>query len=120
MKNLQKERYRNRKVRAKRIRFKIHGTAARPRVAIFRSLQHIYAQFINDDQGHTILEVSDSNLKNSGKLKKSEVAHEVGKLAAAKANKAKITSVVFDRKGYRYHGRIKAFADGMRDSGLKF
>ena len=120
MKNQQKDRHRNKKVRAKRIRFKIHGTANRPRVAIHRSLQHIYAQFINDDLGQTILEVSDLNLKNSNKLKKSEVARQVGTLAAEKAQQAKINNVVFDRRGFRYHGRIKAMADGMRANGLKF
>ncbi len=120
--------------RHKRIRAKIFGTADRPRLSVFRSLKHIYAQIINDENGETLVAASDlefKKLKTQIKKKKIEetqkpltgkvaIAYEVGKLLAKKALKKKIKKVVFDRGGYKYHGRIKALADGTRDGGLKF
>lgn len=104
--------------RHKRIRFKIHGTEKRPRLLVFRSLSHIYAQLINDDKAVVIDSASDKSIK--GKHKKIEAAKEVGKLIAKKALDKKIETAVFDRGGLLYHGRIKALADGAREGGLKF
>jgi large subunit ribosomal protein L18 len=105
----------------KRIRKKVNGTSERPRLCVFRSNKQIYAQFIDDIQGKTILSVS-SRVKeieeNTGS--KTEKAALVGKLAAEKALVAGITSVVFDRNGYLYHGRVKQLADAARQGGLKF
>ena len=107
-----------------KIRKKISGTAERPRLAVFKSLKQIYAQIIDDSNGVTILsasslsnEISDEIKKTKSKIEKSKV---VGKLLAAKAKDKGIESVVFDRSGYRYHGRIQAIADGAREGGLKF
>ena len=109
-----------RQLRAKRhirIRSKIHGTAERPRLSVFRSLSNICAQLINDDTGK-VLAVS-SSLK-SKKGKKADVAKQVGMDIAKKATDAKITKCVFDRGGYLYHGRVKALAEGAREGGLQF
>ena len=100
-----------------RIRNKLNGTAERPRLVVFRSLKHIYAQLVDDTQSKTIATVSDLNIEQG---KKSERAAEVGKQIAERAKQAGITRVVFDRAGYRYHGRIKAVADGARKGGLEF
>jgi large subunit ribosomal protein L18 len=99
-----------------RVRKKLAGTPARPRLVIYRSLKHIYAQLVDDVAQRTLLSVSDGELTG----KKSEKSAEVGKRLAAKAKEAGITSVVFDRAGYRYHGRVKALADGAREGGLEF
>ena len=99
--------------RHRRVRNKISGTAARPRLDVFRSAKHIYAQIIDDEQGVTL--VSDFN-GNGGNV---EAAAEIGKKIAAKALEKGITEVVFDRGGYVYHGRVKALADGAREGGLK-
>ena len=106
----------------KRIRKAISGTAERPRLSVFRSNRHIYAQFINDTEGKTLLSVSSLNKDIAGKknITKTEQARLVGKLTAEKSKAAKITDVVFDRNGYLYHGRVKALADSARESGLKF
>ncbi|PJE69788.1 MAG: 50S ribosomal protein L18 [Candidatus Staskawiczbacteria bacterium CG10_big_fil_rev_8_21_14_0_10_38_10] len=132
-KNIKQER---RKRRHQKIRVKIKGTKKRPRLCVFRSAKHIYAQLIDDEKGQTIITASDLELKQtktrsvkaaktpadkekkelSGKLK---VAYEVGKLTAEKAAKEKIENAVFDRGGFVYHGRIKALAEGVRDGGLK-
>ena len=107
--------------RVKAIRKKLRGSCERPRLVVFRSLNHIYAQIINDDTGHTLVAMSTKakGEKFSGKTK-TEKAKEVGiklaKLAIAKG----LTSVCFDRAGFKYHGRIKALADGARDGGLIF
>jgi large subunit ribosomal protein L18 len=112
-----------RKRRHQRIRAKIAGTAERPRLNVFRSLEHIYVQVIDDVSGHTL--VSASTLENSlaselsGKNKRQQ-ATAVGKLIAQRAKDAGITQVVFDRGGYLYHGRVKALADGAREGGLEF
>jgi large subunit ribosomal protein L18 len=105
----------------KRIRRKVRGTAERPRLAVFRSLNHIYAQVIDDVKGHTLAAAS-SVEKNAGIASGGNVAgaKEVGKLIAQRAREKGITKVVFDRGGYLYHGRIKALADAARKAGLEF
>ena len=106
----------------KRIRKVITGTKEKPRLSIFRSNKHIYTQFINDDEGRTMLSVSSLNKEIAEKknITKTEQAKLVGKLTAEKSKAAKITNVVFDRNGYLYHGRVKALADAARETGLKF
>ena len=99
-----------------RVRNKISGTAERPRLVVFRSLKHIYAQLVDDTANRTLATVSDLGIEQG---KKGERAAEVGKLIAERAKTAGITRVVFDRAGYRYHGRIKALADAAREAGLK-
>ncbi len=108
-----------RKKRHRRIRGKVKGTSQRPRLFVFRSNQHIYAQLIDDQKEKTLLSLSDLDLKSSQKSKK-EKASEVGKLMAEEALKKKIKKVVFDRGGYKYHGRVKALAEGAREKGLEF
>jgi large subunit ribosomal protein L18 len=105
--------------RHRRVRAKVSGTAARPRLSVFRSLSHVYVQIIDDAAGKTLAAASDAEVGKK-KLKKSETAREVGKLLAEKAAKKGIASVVFDRGGYAYTGRIAAVADGAREGGLKF
>jgi large subunit ribosomal protein L18 len=100
-----------------RIRNKVAGTQERPRLVVFRSLKHIYAQLVDDTARRTIATVSDLGIEQG---KKGERAAEVGKMIAERAKSAGITRVVFDRAGYRYHGRIKAVADGARKGGLEF
>lgn len=102
-----------------KIRAKVHGTQDRPRLCVFRSINHIYAQLINDENAKVLLSVSDKDVK-AGKKAKAEIAKEVGKAVAEKAIKEKIDTVVFDRAGFVFHGRIKAVADGAREGGLKF
>lgn len=119
----------NQKVRTrrhKRVRAKVWGTEKRPRLCVFRSKKHIYASLINDEKNCTLLTVSDLEI---GKVKtekgiekggKINLAYRVGELIAQKALKNKIETVVFDRGGYKYHGRVKSLADGARKDGLKF
>jgi len=102
-----------------KIRAKVHGTQDRPRLCVFRSINHIYAQLINDENAKVLLSVSDKDVK-SGKKAKLEIAKEVGRVVAEKAIKDKINTVVFDRAGFLFHGRVKALADGAREGGLKF
>ena len=104
--------------RHKRVRAKVLGSESKPRLCVFRSAAHIYAQLINDASGKTILAVNDVELK--GKDKKADSAKKIGKLIGEKAIEKKITEVIFDRGGYRYHGRVKALAEGAREAGLKF
>jgi len=107
--------------RHKRVRAKVFGTKERPRLCVFRSAKHIYAQLIDDQKGLTIAVASDLELKKSKKTKtKKEKASAVGELIAEKALKKKIERVIFDRGGYAYHGRVKALAEGAREGGLKF
>ncbi len=111
-----------RKRRQRRIRMKISGTPARPRLNVFRSLEHIYAQVIDDVAGNTLVSASSLDKEIAGQLdgkKKREQATLVGKLVAQRALDAGIQEVVFDRGGYIYHDRIKALADGAREGGLK-
>jgi len=109
--------------RHQRVRKKIFGTAETPRLCVYRSLSGIYAQIIDDAKGVTLVSSStvDAEIREKiGKMKKSEQAIEVGKLLGARAKSKKIGSVVFDRGGYLYMGRVKALADAARESGLKF
>jgi large subunit ribosomal protein L18 len=115
-----KEKKKKRERKKKKIRMKTFGTKERPRLCVFRSLKHIYAQIINDEEGKTLVSASDLELKDKKGLKKIEIAREVGKLIAKKALEKKIEKVSFDRAGYKYHGRIKALAEGAREEGLKF
>ena len=105
--------------RRRRVRAKIRGTAERPRLSVFRSNRGIGAQLIDDVAGHTVAAVNwtENDLKS---LKSSEQASKAGQLLAERAKAAGVETVVFDRGGYRYHGRVKALADGARESGLKF
>ena len=106
--------------RHKRVRGKVSGTAERPRLVVFRSNRGIEAQLVDDLEGKTLAAASWLHLKKSFKGSKSEQAAEVGKLLAANAKKANVETVVFDRGGYLYHGRVKALADAAREGGLKF
>ena len=118
IRKIEKKEIRNRIHR--RIRRKLSGTAARPRLAVFRSVAHIYAQVIDDAQGQTL--VSASSVDKTGKTKGGNVAaaKAIGKLVAERAKEKGIKSVVFDRGGYLYHGRVKALADAAREAGLEF
>jgi large subunit ribosomal protein L18 len=106
-----------REKRRRKVRGKISGSAAKPRLSVFRSSDHTYAQIIDDQKGKTLACASDLVMKDGSKVEK---ALAVGKEIAAAAAQKKIKEVVFDRGGYRYHGRIKALADGARSGGLKF
>jgi large subunit ribosomal protein L18 len=103
-----------------RIRRKLSGTSQRPRLAVFRSVAHIYAQVIDDTEGKTI--VSASSVDKGGRTNGGNVAaaKSIGRLVAERAREKGIKSVVFDRGGYQYHGRIKALADAAREAGLEF
>jgi len=106
--------------RHRRVRGKIRGTAERPRLAVFRSNHGIFAQLVDDDAGKTLASSSWTSLPKSFKGDKTEQATEIGKRLADAAQKAGVSSVVFDRGGYLYHGRVKALAEGAREGGLKF
>ena len=108
----------NRLRRHRRVRVKMTGTAERPRLAVFRSLNHLYAQLIDDDGQKTLAAASTVALKTKGNGM--EEAASVGKAIADKAQAAGVKQVVFDRGGYIYHGRIKALADAAREGGLNF
>ncbi len=118
---LVKKRKTLRERRHRRIRKKIKGTAERPRLCVFRSLRHIYAQLVDDERGHTLLGVSSLSPEVRGlQGTKTEMARAVGTLLGKKALEKGIRTVVFDRGGYKYHGRVKALADGAREAGLVF
>ncbi len=102
-----------------RIRKRVHGTAERPRLSVFRSNKQIYAQVINDLTGTTIASASSLSFKDE-KMPKVQQAAKVGEMVASKAQAAGVTTVVFDRNGYLYHGRVKELADAARKGGLKF
>ena len=115
--------------RQRRVRAKVQGTAARPRLSVFRSARHVYAQLIDDEAGKTLVATNDLMIadKDKDKMKKEEgrttkgnVAYAVGKMIADAAQKKGVTDVVFDRNGFTYIGRVKALAEGARDAGLKF
>ncbi len=117
--------YLARQRRHARVRKHVSGTQERPRLNVFRSLDHIYAQVIDDISGATLVSAStiDAKIRASGVLEgKSNIeqAAEVGKAVAQRALDAGVTQVVFDRGGYKYHGRVKALAEGSREAGLKF
>ncbi len=103
----------------KRIRGKVSGTTERPRLSVYRSNQHIYAQLIDDSQGHTLAAASSMD-DGIGEGKPVEIGKAVGKRIAEKATAAGVQAVVFDRNGYRYHGRVQALAEGAREGGLQF
>jgi len=118
IRKIEKKEIRNRIHR--RIRRKLSGTKERPRLAVFRSVAHIYAQVIDDVEGRTL--VSASSVDKDGKTKGGNVAaaKAIGKLVAERAKEKGVKAVVFDRGGYQYHGRIKALADAAREAGLEF
>jgi large subunit ribosomal protein L18 len=108
-----------------RVRGKVAGTAERPRLVVYRSLKNIEGQLVDDDAGRTLFGLSTlteklKGFEAEGQNRRVEQAHAAGKLLAEKATSQGIKSVVFDRGGYRYHGRVKAFADGAREGGLEF
>lgn len=109
--------------RRRRVRSSVHGTSERPRLAVYRSNQHIYAQLIDDVASVTLAAASSKELARAGKLERGsnrEAAAAVGRLIAEKAVARDMKTVVFDRGGFLYHGRIKALADGAREGGLEF
>ena len=103
--------------RRRRVRAKVHGSAVRPRISVFRSNRGIFAQLVDDASGHTLAAVSwtEAELR---KLKPMEQAEQAGKLLAERAKSKGVDAAVFDRGGYQYHGRVKAFAEGVREGGL--
>ncbi len=110
--------------RHRRVRKKVQGSAERPRLCVFRSQQHIYAQLIDDTAGQTLAAAGSTSPELKDKLGKKgrdlDAAAEVGKLIAARAKEKKVKSVVFDRAGYKYHGRVKKLAEAARKAGLEF
>lgn len=109
--------------RKRRIRRRVHGTPERPRLTVFRSARHIYAQIIDDVRGETLAAASsmEKEIRDRGKSQnKKAAAGEIGKLIAQRASEKGIDTVVFDRNGYKYHGRVKAVSDGARENGLHF
>jgi len=116
--------------RHSRVREKVRGSAARPRLAVFRSIEHIYAQLIDDDSGNTLVQASSLDVRPAtaspspaepqSNAKKSERAKTVGAMLGEKAKAKGIGEAVFDRGGYRYHGRVKALGDAARSAGLRF
>lgn len=109
-----------RKTRQKRVRAKVKGTALRPRLCVYRSLNNIYANLINDETATTILSASTLDKEVKTKASNVEAAKEVGTLIAKRAVKKEIKTVVFDRNGYLYHGKVKALAEAAREAGLEF
>lgn len=106
-----------------RVRRRVHGTRERPRLAVFRSSVHIYAQIVDDTVGRTLVAASDleADLRSQREgRKKTDVAKQVGKAIGERALAAGLTKVVFDRGGFQYHGRVKALADSAREAGLQF
>lgn len=111
------DKYQKRIRRHKRVRAKVNGTAKVPRLCVFRSIQHIYAQLINDDNHKVLAQATDFEVKAKGKVNLSKA---VGVLIAKKAKEIKVEKVVFDRGGFIFHGRVKALADGAKEGGLIF
>jgi large subunit ribosomal protein L18 len=107
-------------VRHRRVRKKVTGTGEQPRLCVFRSLRGIYAQIVDDAKGHTLVAASSRETGDSATGPKITVSAAVGKLLAERATAQGISQVVFDRGGYKYHGRVKALADAAREGGLKF
>ena len=120
MKDKIKIKRQKRMVRHCRIRAKVKGTSQRPRLSVFRSSKHIYGQLIDDEKHQTLASVSDAEIKKNKNLKKADLAKEAGKILAKKASELKIKKAVFDRGGYKFHGRIKELAQGAREGGLEF
>ena len=120
---LRESRQERRKIRHRRIRRRIVGTAERPRLSVFRSLKHIYAQIIDDTRGHPLVAASTREPEIAARvqgLKRVEQGRVVGQALAQRAREKGIVRVVFDRGGYAYHGRVKALAEGAREGGLEF
>ncbi len=112
-----------RKRRHVRLRKKVSGNVEKPRLCVYKSLNHIYAQIVDDTKGHTVAAAStlDKEIKSEGGHKGNvAMAKKIGQLLATRAIKAGVKKIVFDRGGYRYHGRIKALAEGAREGGLEF
>src|SRR5512133_2291926 len=120
MTNAQRDLQSTRARRVVRVRARINGTSERPRLAVSRTLRHTTAQLIDDVAGRTVASASDRDVKGADKMKPLEIAREVGKIVAARGIEAKVSKVVFDRRGKRYHGRVKALAEGAREGGLVF
>ena len=118
MQNTQKIKLAKQMRRKARVRAKIFGTAKRPRLSVFRSLKGMNVQLIDDEKQKTLVSANSRELKS--KAKKIEQAAELGKLVAKKAGDKKIKECVFDKGGYKYHGRVKALAEGAREGGMKF
>lgn len=106
--------------RHKRVRARVSGAKSCPRLSVFRSSRRVELQLINDQTGKTLIGMNDSQIKTKGKKTKVEKAKELGRLLAKKAMDLGIKKAVFDRGGYKYHGRVKAAAEGAREAGLKF
>lgn len=106
--------------RKTRVRAKILGLSDRPRLSVFRSNTHIYGQLVNDESGKTLVSCSDLSIKEKTKATKTQLAEKVGEELAKKAVAKKIKKVIFDRNGFKYHGRVKALAEGARKGGLEF
>jgi len=106
--------------RRSRTRAKISGTKEKPRLSVFRSSRHIYSQLIDDERNVTLVMANDSEIKKTKNFRKADLAKEVGKLLAEKATGLKIKKAVFDRGGYKFHGRVKQLAEGAREGGLEF
>lgn len=121
MNNLEKRKKRRERIKKGK---KIRGTAERPRLVVFRSIQHLYAQLIDDSNSKTILTVSTKSKDIGDKIKETkdrkDVAKLIGKTAAEKAKELNISKIIFDRNGYLYHGRVKSLAEGAREGGLIF
>ena len=118
--NFMNKRKKIREVRHKRVRAKVLGTALRPRLSVYRSNKHLFLQLIDDSNGKTLVGISDKIVKLPKKSKKIDLAYAAGKVLAERAKEKKIESVVFDRGGYKYHGRVLKVAEGAREGGLKF
>lgn len=114
-----KEKLQKRKTRHKKVRTSVRGTKIVPRLVVFRSNKFISLQLINDDSGVSLLQMSDTKIKTP-KKNKTESAYELGKIFAEEAKNKHVKTVVFDRGGYAYHGRVKSVAEGVRKGGLKF
>jgi large subunit ribosomal protein L18 len=117
------ERTEKRHTRQARVRRKVRGSAQRPRLSVYRSLHHIYAQVVSDETGHTLVAVSTLSPMLRGEIKSKSgatAAKLVGKRVAERCREAGINEVVFDRNGFLYHGRVRALADAAREAGLKF
>ncbi len=122
MSNVAQQRRNGRLIRHRRVRKKIHGTAARPRLAVYRSIKHLTLQVIDDDAGRTIVSAStgEADVRGEGNGSTVAAATRVGTVIAERAKAAGVTEVVFDRGGFLYHGRIAAVAAAARDAGLEF
>ena len=109
----------SRRFRHQRVRKKVHGTAERPRLVVFRSLKQVYTQVIDDDKGVTLAAASSLEADLKG-LSPQEKSQKVGALTAERAKEKGVVDVAFDRSGFKYHGRVKALADAVREAGLNF